>query len=107
MQNSVIALHPTNHNQNSLNQLISKQAHTNLPFGEHRLFQSVYEIVVGKGLHPVAFEFEKGVRSIYNQCSFLVLLISYCYMKEEVVVAAGVIEKYESRKRKGEVEEDS
>ena len=103
----LIKLYPTNHNQNSLNQLISKQAHTNLPFGEHRLFQSVYEIVVGKDLHPVAFEFEKGVRSIYNQCSFRVLLISYCYMKEEVVVAAGVIEKHESRKRKVEVEEDS
>ena len=83
------------------------ETHKNLPFGLHRLFQSVFEIVVGKDLHPVAFEFEKGVRSIYNQCSSLVLLISYCYRKEVVVVAAGVIEKYESRKRKVEVEEDS
>ena len=72
----------------------------NLPFALLRLFQISFGIVVGKDLRPVAFEFENGVKSIYNLRSSLDPLVSYCCRKERYDLVVGLIEKHKLRTRK-------
>ena len=79
----------------------------NLPFVQLRLFQISFGIVVWKDLRPVAFEFENGVKSIYNLRSSLDPLVSYCCRKERYDLVVGLIEKYKLRTRKVVVGEDS